>query len=68
MSPDIGTPEERLRQRYLRHNLTVNVVEGACYWIGVAFYSYQTVLPLFVSKFTTSPFALGVIAMAGNSG
>ncbi len=55
-------------QRHLRHNLIVNVVEGAFYWIGVSFYSYQTVLPLFVSKLTESPFALGLIATAGNSG
>ncbi len=69
MPPNIHVaPEERSRQQHLRHNLTVNILEGTCYWIGVAFYSYQTVLPLFVSKLTGSPFALGLIAMAGNSG
>lgn len=59
---------ERFHARHLRHNVVVNVAEGACYWIGVAFYSHQTVLPLFVSKLTESPFALGVVAMAGSSG
>ncbi len=59
---------ERQVQQHLRHNFIVNIVEGAFYWIGTAFYSYQTVLPLFVSKLTDSPYPLGLLAMLGNSG
>ncbi len=55
-------------RRHLRHNVAVNMAEGIFYWVGLAFYSYQTVLPLFISKLTTSPYPLGILAMLGNSG
>ncbi len=55
-------------RRHLRHNIVVNMLEGIAFWMGVPFYSYQTVLPLFVSKLTDSPFALGFLATVGNSG
>lgn len=59
---------ERYVHRHLRHNITFNMAEGIFYWIGQAFYSYQTVLPLFISKLTSSPYPLGILAMLGNSG
>ncbi len=62
-----GSFEDQVR-RDLRHNLLVNLLEGACFWIGVSFYSYQTVLPLFVSKLTDSPYPLGILAMLASSG
>jgi len=55
-------------RRHLRWNLTVNIIEGAFFWIGQAFYSFQTVLPLFLSKLSDSPFALGILATIGSSG
>ncbi|NPA90832.1 MAG: MFS transporter [Chloroflexi bacterium] len=55
-------------RRHLRWNLAVNIIEGAFFWIGSAFYSFQTVLPLFVSKLTDNPYALGWLATVGNSG
>ncbi len=55
-------------QTHVRWNVAVNVIEGAFFWIGNAFYSFQTVLPLFVSKLTASPFALGWVSTVGNSG
>ncbi len=54
--------------RNARWNLVVNIVEGALFWVGNAFYSFQTVLPLFLSKLTDNPFALGWLATTGNSG
>ena len=61
------TLQEEVR-RHLRHNILVNTLEGTFFWIGMAFYSYQTVLPLFVSKLSDSPYPLGILAMLGNSG
>ena len=55
-------------RRHLRHNLTVNFLEGVAFWVGSPFYSFQTVLPLYVSRLSDSPFAVGILAAVGSSG
>ncbi len=59
--------EDEIR-RHLRHNLVVNFLEGAAFWVGMAFYSFQTVLALYVSRLSDSPFAVGLLAAVGSSG
>jgi MFS family permease len=49
--------------RDYRWNFTVNVVEGAAFWFGFSFASTSTILPLFVSKLTPSPLAIGILAV-----
>jgi len=51
-----------------RWNFTVNLVEGASFFLGASFLSSSTIVPLFISKLTTSILPIGlasVIAQAG---
>jgi MFS family permease len=49
--------------RNYRWNFTVNLLDGAAFWFGFSFASASTILPLFVSKLTPSPLALGLLAI-----
>jgi MFS family permease len=52
----------------VRHNMIVNVVDGGFFGFGLAFASFVTVIPLFVSTLTDSAVLIGLIAslhMAG---
>ncbi len=60
-------PEDEIR-RHLRHNLTVNFLEGTAFWVGMSFYSFQTVLALYISRLSDNPFAVGLLATVGSSG
>jgi MFS family permease len=51
------------RERNYRWNFAVNLGDGAAFWFGYSFASSSTILPLFVSKLTPSPFALGLLAV-----
>jgi MFS family permease len=53
--------------RNYRWNFTVNLLEAAAFLPGAAFISSAAVLPLFVSKLTPSPLALGLLAMIAQS-
>ena len=50
-------------QRNYRWNFSVNLLDGAFFWFGASFMSSATILPLFVSKLTTSPLAIGLLAV-----
>ncbi|MFN2185061.1 MAG: MFS transporter [Anaerolineae bacterium] len=49
--------------RNYRWNFTVNLLEGAVFWFGLSFISASTILPLFVSKLTSSTLLIGLIAV-----
>jgi MFS family permease len=51
-----------------RWNFTVNVVDGAFFWLGLSFASASTILPLFVSKLSDNPLLIGLIAMLAQAG
>lgn len=53
-------------QRNYAWNFAVNLLDGAFYWFGGAFISVVTILPLFISKLTTSPLPIGLLAMIGH--
>ena len=53
--------------RNYRWNLTANLLDGVTYWFGAAFASARTILPLFVSKLTPSPLAVGLLAVLAQS-
>lgn len=46
----------------VRFNLTVNVLDGAFYGLGIGIASYVTVIPLFVATMTDSSVIIGLIA------
>ncbi|MBH8578283.1 MFS transporter [Nostocaceae cyanobacterium CENA369] len=48
-------------QKHLRHNFTVNVVDSAFFGLGSGFASFITIIPLFVSSFTSSALLIGLI-------
>ncbi len=50
-------------ERNYRWNFAVNLLDGAFFWFGASFMSGATILPLFVSKLTPSPLALGLLAV-----
>jgi MFS family permease len=45
-----------------RHNMTVNVLDGAFFGLGMGFASLVTVMPLFVDSLTDSTILIGLIA------
>jgi MFS family permease len=49
--------------RNYRWNFTFNLLDGAAFWFGYSFASASTILPLFVSKLTSSPLAIGLLAV-----
>jgi MFS family permease len=55
-------------ERHYPWNFVVNLLDGAAFWFGLSFMSSTTIVPLFVSKLTTSQLAIGLIAVIANSG
>ncbi len=55
------------RDRNYRWNFGVNLLDGLFFWPSVAFISSATILPLYVSKLTPSPLALGFLAVLAQS-
>jgi len=51
-----------------RWNFAVNLLEGAFFFFGLSFISSATIVPLFVSKLTTSPLAIGLVAVIAQAG
>lgn len=52
-------------ERNYRWNFAVNLLDGAVFWFGLSFISSATIVPLFVSKLTTNPFLIGLVAVIG---
>lgn len=55
-------------ERNFRWNATVNLMDGALYWLALSFISAGTIVPLFISKLTTSTVPIGVAAMIAQAG
>jgi MFS family permease len=55
-------------RRHYRWNLTVSIAEVALFFLGASFVAATTVLPLFVSKLTSSTLAVGMIALLAQGG
>ncbi len=59
---------ERQVHRHYKHNFFVNLMDGACFWLGYSFLGPAVILPLFVSHYTDSKMLIGLIAMLGSVG
>ena len=59
--------EHEVRRNY-RWNLTVSVGEVALFFFGTSFIASTTILPLFVSKLTSSTLAVGLVALLAQGG
>lgn len=55
-----------VEQNY-RWNFAVNFLDGAFFWLGLSFIAYATILPLFLSKITTNPLPIALLAIIGQS-
>jgi MFS family permease len=65
--PGDSTIQMEIERNY-RWNFLVNTLDGASYWFGMSFFSSTIILPLFVSHFTDSPLAIGLISFIGWGG
>lgn len=50
-----------------RWNFIVNLLDGASFWFGSSFISSATIVPLFVSKLSDHPLAIGLTAVIAQS-
>lgn len=57
-----------IKEKDFRWNFTVNMMDGALYWFGASFISASTILPLFISKLTTSLWPIGLLSMITSAG
>lgn len=55
-------------QKHLRHNLIVNLLDGAFFGLGLGFASFATILPLYVATMTDSALLIGLIPAIHNAG
>ncbi len=58
--------EAEAKKNY-RWNFAVNFMDGATFWFGLSFISYATILPLFVSKLSSNPLPIALLAVIGQS-
>ncbi len=52
----------------LKHNFTVNIIDGTFFGLGIGFASFTTIIPLFVSNLTDSATLIGLIPAVHNMG
>jgi MFS family permease len=55
-------------ERNYRWNFAVNLADGACFFLGLSFISSSTVVPLFISKLTSSPLPIGLASVMAQAG
>ena len=55
-------------ERNYRWNFSVNLLDNAGFMFGFSFISATTIVPLFISKLTTSPLPIGIAAVIAQSG
>jgi MFS family permease len=57
-----------LIERYFRRNFVVNLLDGALFTLGMSFFAYSTIVPLFISKLTSSTVPIALAAMIAQGG
>ena len=55
------TTVEQFVRKHLRHNVTVNLLDGGFFGLGIGFVSFSTILPLFVASMTNSATLIGLV-------
>ncbi len=55
-------------ERNYRWNFAVNMTDSAAFFFGLSFMSGSTIAPLFVSKLTAHPLAIGLLAILSQAG
>ena len=62
------SPVEKDIQKNLKHNLTVNLLDGATFGVALGFASFGTILPLFVASMTDSATLIGLVPAIHSAG
>ncbi|HNS51099.1 MAG TPA: MFS transporter [Anaerolineae bacterium] len=57
-----------LVERNFRWNAFVNLMDGSLFWLALSLISASTIVPLFISKLTTSTLPIGIAAMVAQAG
>lgn len=52
----------------VKHNITMNLFDGAFFGLAIGFVSFTTILPLFVSTMTDSAILIGLVPAIHNTG
>jgi MFS family permease len=70
MSEDNFMPAEAQKEieKNFRWNFTVNMLDGASFWLGASFISSSVILPLYLSHFTSNPILIGLIPFFASAG
>ena len=55
-------------ERNYRWNFAANALDGVFFLFAISFASSSTIVPLFISKLTPSPLAIGLVAMIAQGG
>jgi MFS family permease len=50
-------------ERNYRWNFSVNLLDNTAFWFGISFISASTIVPLFISKLTSSTLPIGIAAV-----
>jgi MFS family permease len=55
-------------ERNYHWNFSFSLLDNTAFWFGISFISSNTIVPLFISKLTTSPLPIGLAAMIAQAG
>jgi MFS family permease len=67
MIPTQSALETEIEQNY-KHNFTVNLLDGTFFWLGVSFFAYRTVLPVYIANLTDSKFTIALLSVIISTG
>ena len=59
---------DQTQKRILRYNLVISLLDGGFFGLAIGFASFSTVIPLFVSRMTTSAALIGLVPAIHNMG
>jgi len=56
------------KNKHYKWNFTVNLLDGASFWFGNIFISTSTIIPLFISKLSSSLIPIGLVGVITSAG
>jgi MFS family permease len=62
------TPLEKNIRENLKHNITVNLLDGSFFGVALGFTSFSTILPLFIASMTSSAMLIGLVPAIHSAG
>lgn len=65
---DQGSQADPAASRYFRRNFSVNALDLTFFSLGESFANLRTIIPVFASTLTASPFLIGLIPILGEIG